>query len=113
MGDQCKSELKQLRQISCTCREQIQPQMDQAQSDCTTDANRDAIQRMTQRAGGVAKQANVGCDSTGPAEHAELSQPPSPFCPRPEGEAKGGFAKSHVALNGQARLGVAAKTGGQ
>jgi len=50
-ADQCKTDLKAGKAARCACKEQLKPDFDQAKTDCTTDANREAIERMSQRAG--------------------------------------------------------------
>jgi hypothetical protein len=50
-ADQCKTDLKAGKAAHCACKEQLKPDFEQAKTDCTTDENRDAIERMSQRAG--------------------------------------------------------------
>jgi len=74
--DQCKTDMAAGKAAHCACKTQLKPDFDQAKTDCTTDANKDAIDRMSQRAG-KGKGEHDGCDG---ADDAAAKERKNPFC---------------------------------
>jgi hypothetical protein len=84
---QCATELKEMKNATCTCKAQLAAEVAQAKSDCTTPEIKESVDRMGSRAGKSKGRQEGGCDDDEDKENDE-HQRKSPFCPRADAKAK-------------------------